>query len=223
MRRRWQAVLAVSLGLALLLGAPLVWKTTQPAPTVGDVVPAAVAPTVPTLRAGAAPDHAPTMRRVPVPAIGAQPRHLTIADIGVDHPVIPVGLEPDGSMEIPENVNEIGWYTRTRVRPGDPGSAVLAGHVDSRAQGRGAFFDLGDLDLGAEIEVTTDAGTQRWQVTGRTSYDKTVLPIDELFTVDGPPRLVLITCGGPFDSDTRHYTENVVVLAELVDTGIPAD
>jgi hypothetical protein len=220
--RTRQALLAVSVGLALLVGAPVVWSLSQPAPTVGEVVPAAVAPAVPTLRAVPAPDHAPAMR-VQATATGAQPQHLVIADIGVDHPVVPVGLEPDGSMEIPENVHEIGWYTRTRVRPGDPGSAVLAGHVDSRVQGRGAFFDLGQLDLGAEVAVGTDAGTQRWQVTGRTSYDKTVLPIDDLFTVDGPPRLVLITCGGPFDSDTRHYTENVVVLAELVDTGVRAD
>jgi hypothetical protein len=206
MRRDLRPHLLVVVGLLLLLGSPLVWWLSQPEPTVGDVAPVA-APT------------AMTMRRVPepepVPVPGAEPHRLVVPAIGVDHPVIDVGLEPDGSMEIPEDVGEIGWYTGTWVWPGDPGSAVLAGHVDSRAQGRGAFFDLGHLEVEDEIVLHTDEGEQHWRVTGRTSYEKTYLPIDDIFTVAGDPRLVLITCGGPFDSDTRHYTENVVVFAEL--------
>ena len=147
---------------------------------------------------------------------GSDPHHLTIPEIGVDNAIVEVGLHPDGSMEIPDDVSEIGWYTPTGIAPGDEGSAVMAGHVDSRSQGPGAFFDLRALDVGDEITVATDDGEQVWEVTGRTQYDKDYLPVDEIFTTEGDPRLVLITCGGPFDSDTRHYTENTVVYAQPV-------
>lgn len=208
MSRHLRPTVLVAVGLALLLGAPLTWWWSQPAPTVGEID----RPTTPaTMTMRLLSDEDPD----PLPA-GSEPRHLVVSAIGVDHPVIAVGLEPDGSMEIPDDVHEIGWFTGTRVRPGDPGSAVLAGHVDSRLQGRGAFFDLGRLAVGDEILVRTVEGEQHWLVTGRTSYEKTYLPIDDLFSVEGDPRLVLITCGGAFDSDTRHYTENIVVFAELV-------
>lgn len=217
MRRHLRPLLLTVLGLALLVGSPLLWWLSQPEATVGEVVPATEPGTM-TMRQQ--PDPAPASTPTPAPLpdpVAGEPDRVVVPAISVDHPVIPVGLESDGAMEIPERVDEIGWYTGTQVRPGDPGSAVLAGHVDSRTQGRGAFFDLGRLDVGDDIRLETEAGEQHWQVTGRTSYDKSYLPIDDIFTVSGEPRLVLITCGGPFDSATRHYTENVVVYAELVD------
>jgi sortase (surface protein transpeptidase) len=213
MRRR--ATFLIVAGLALLIGSPIVWWYLQPPATVGEVLPAAVPPQEPEVvvgepRSELQPDR--TRRFLEAPE-GAHPLGIVIPSIGVDNPVIEVGLNADGSMEIPHDVQEIGWYTPTGVRPGDPGSAVMAGHVDSRTQGRGAFFDLRLLDVGDEIVVHTESGEQRWQVTGRTNYPKDYLPIAEIFTFEGDPRLVLITCGGPFDSDTRHYTENVVVYA----------
>lgn len=213
MKRYLRPLTLITVGLALIVGSPLIWWLSQPEVTVGEVASAGEPSTV-TMRwvTPVAPSATPT----PSP-IGAEPQWVAVPQIGVDHPVIPVGVEDDGAMEIPADVNEIGWYTGTQVRPGDPGSAVLAGHVDSRTQGRGAFFDLGRLDLCDDILLETEEGEQRWRVTGRTSYDKTSLPIDDIFTSDDEPRLVLITCGGPFDSDTRHYTQNVVVYAEWVD------
>lgn len=149
---------------------------------------------------------------------GDTPFSITISGIEIaDIPVVEVGLEPDMSMEIPHNIHEIGWYTPLNIRPGDPGNAVMAGHVDSRVQGRGAFFNLSQLESGDTIELGTSSSTQYWQVTSVTNYDKDYLPIDEVFATEGDPTLVLVTCGGPFDSDTRNYLENTVVMAELVE------
>lgn len=146
----------------------------------------------------------------PAPA----PQRLRIPAIGVDAPVGPVGVEPDGQMTVPTDVAEIGWYRHGPV-PGATGSAVLAGHVDSRTQGRGAFFSLDRLAPGDEVEVTDAAGdTTTWVVTGRQTIDKDVLPLEEVFRRDGPARLVLVTCGGDFDGSARSYRSNVVVTAE---------
>jgi hypothetical protein len=223
-RRR---LMTATVGLVLLVGAPLGWSAAQPAETVGELPPVAADPspaaadpsstTTPTTpsappSAGDGPTAGPVAGRLePRPAA---PTHLRIDRIGVDHPIVPVGLEADGTMEIPDDVLEVGWY-EPGVRPGELGSAVLSGHVDSRTQGRGAFFELGRLDVDDLVVVTgRDGSEQRWRVVARTRYAKDELPVDELFVWGGDDRrLVLITCGGDFDRATRHYTDNVVVHA----------
>jgi len=147
----------------------------------------------------------------------AVPLHVRIASIGVDAPLVPVGIEDDGAMEIPEDVREIGWYDPDAglgVVPGSVGTAVLAGHVDSRSQGRGALYDLRDLRAGDTIEIDLSDGTsQAWLITDVIQYPKDVLPYDELFVWSGPERLAIITCGGEFDRTSRSYTDNIVVYA----------
>jgi hypothetical protein len=150
----------------------------------------------------------------------ARPLHIRIGTIGVDAPVVRVGLEPDGAMEIPDRVAEVGWYDPDElgVAPGTTGTAVLAGHVDSRTQGRGSLYHLRDLRVGETIEIDlTDGSTQRWRITAVTQYPKDVLPYEEVFVWSGPPRLAIITCGGEFDRTARSYTDNLIAYAELLD------
>ena len=101
-------------------------------------------------------------------------------------------------MALPDDVDRVGWYRFGPV-PGDDGSAVLAGHVDDREQGLGAMAPLRAAAVGEEVDVTDGAGTTtRWRVISRELIEKQELPLDRLFVRDGPPRLTLITCGGPF-------------------------
>lgn len=147
-------------------------------------------------------------------APAAVPERLRIPSIDVSAPIVAVGVEDDGEMEVPEDVGDVGWY-RYGPAPGEPGAAVVAGHVDSREQGRGAFFDLRRVDVGARVDVTDSAGdVQRFDVVARRTYDKASLPADELFSRAGPSQLVLITCGGDFDRDAGSYRENVVLYAQ---------
>jgi hypothetical protein len=182
----------------------------------GDDATTSVAPIVPPPSAAPAPfEPAPAVPEEP--AERAVPLNVRIASISVDAPLIPVGIEPDGAMEIPKDVREIGWYDpygELGVVPGTAGTAVLAGHVDSRSQGRGALYELRGLRTGAEIEVEmSDGSVQRWTITEVIQYPKDVLPYDELFVWSGPPRLAIITCGGEFDRTARSYRDNIVVYA----------
>jgi hypothetical protein len=150
----------------------------------------------------------------------AVPLHIRIGAITVDAPVVSVGLEDDGAMEIPDRVAEIGWYDPDElgVAPGSAGTAVLAGHVDSRTQGRGALYFLRELRVGEIVELDlSDGTTQRWIITDVIQYPKDVLPFSELFVWSGPPRLAMITCGGEFDRTARSYTDNIVVYADPLD------
>ncbi|HKJ55389.1 MAG TPA: class F sortase [Nitriliruptoraceae bacterium] len=142
------------------------------------------------------------------------PTRLAIPSIDVDVPVAALGIDSDGQMAIPEDVDEAGWY-RFGPSPGQPGNAVIAGHVDSRSQGLGAFHRLNNVAIGDVVRVTaSDGSTADYEITGRQEIDKDVLATDDLFRRDGPAQLVLVTCGGDFDADVRSYRSNVVVVAD---------
>ena len=116
-------------------------------------------------------------------------------------------------MEVPQSVSDVGWY-EFGPAPGEPGSAVLAAHVDLASQGPGVFFDLRNLEPGATILVDFDDGTTAtYRAEARTIYDKTDLPVEAIFAREGPPVLTLITCGGGFNRSLQSYDSNVVVYA----------
>ena len=157
-----------------------------------------------------------TVRTTATPALPAFgiPVRLSIPAIGINAPVEPVGVDDRGDMAIPEQVQQIGWY-RFGAAPGaTSGSIVMSGHVDSAQQGLGAFSRLGDLRAGDRVGVTDAAGHQlTYRVVSREMFDKSSVPLQDLFSRLGSPRLTLITCGGSFDRAALSYRDNVVVTA----------
>lgn len=234
-----RSLASVTAGVALLVGAPIAWQVAQPADEVGevpDIAPAAAtdtdepsvvlsAPTAEEL-AEEGPEGADTSDDgssdtgssevvfTPPPPAPEPPRQLRLPTLGVEAPVLDVGLEESGGMEIPEDISKVGWY-ELGVTPGAAsGTAVISGHVDDRVQGRGALWDLRTMDVDDPIEIEhADGTTSEWRVVARRSYPKTELPLRDIFTRFGEPRLVLITCGGEFDREARSYSDNVVVYA----------
>jgi sortase (surface protein transpeptidase) len=146
------------------------------------------------------------------PAPGAMPVRLRIPAIAVDAHIVPVGVAGPAVMQIPRDVTAVGWY-RFGSTPGEPGSALLVGHVDSRIQGSGVFFRLSTLGVGSRLAVGfKDAPMRQFEVVARRAYDKGHLP-GRLFARNGRPVLMLITCGGAFDRVTHRYSDNIVVYA----------
>lgn len=142
------------------------------------------------------------------------PVRVVVASLGVDVPVVPVGVVEGGFMELPENPAIGGWYRYGADPTWDAGNVVISAHVDSPDYPIGPFSLLRDVSAGAVVELTDAAGTVRgYAVQSLTSYPKRDLPVDDLFARAGPRALVLITCGGPFDSTTGRYEDNVVVVA----------
>jgi sortase (surface protein transpeptidase) len=139
-----------------------------------------------------------------------RPTRLRIDAIGVDAPVVALGVAGNGEMDVPTDAGTVAWYEHG-PSPGQEGSAVLAAHVDYNGR-RGVFFDLSDLPEGATLTVMFDGAPSRtFTVVKGGSIAKTALPVDELFRRDGRAELTLITCGGEFDAATRSYRNNVVV------------
>jgi hypothetical protein len=220
------AAAGLAFGLALAVGVPTVWELAQPPASAGapveqalaatpvPPVPAAPAPLSSSVPTGDAAPAVPTRAAAPSPpAVVPPPVRLAVPALGVDTPVDPVGVGADGSMALPDDVDRVGWYRFGPV-PGAEGSAVLAGHVDSWDQGLGALAPLREAAVDDEVLVTDAAGaTTRWRVVGREVLEKEALPLDTLFARGGAPRLVLVTCGGPYLPDLRSYRDNVVVVA----------
>lgn len=140
-----------------------------------------------------------------------RPVGLRIDRIFIDDPVIEVGLEDDGELEVP-GATEIGWY-RYGAAPGHEGATVLAAHVTWNGE-YGPFLNLGELEPGDLVQVTIEDGSERvYEVVERTMYDKDGLPRDRIWRNSGPETLVLITCGGDFNPDINRYRQNIVVYA----------
>lgn len=226
------AAASAVLGLALAVGAPTAWVMTRPEAAVGTPVeqvlespgatagaPPAAPPEVLAVPPGTSSSLPPVTVRDASPAAAPAvipPVRLDIPTLGVTAPVDPVGVADDGQMALPDDVSRVGWY-RFGPEPGAPGNAVLAGHVDDREQGRGVLFALRDVAPGDEFVVTgADGRTTRWQVVTRELVHKQALPLDRIFARNGPARLVVVTCGGPFLPEFRSYRDNVVVVAEPV-------
>ena len=144
----------------------------------------------------------------------ATPTEVQIPSLGVDAQVDPITIDLAlGQLGVPSDIHRTGWW-RDGAAPGDAhGTVLIAGHVDSAAAGAGAFFPLPKAAPGALITVTTRSGaTVRYRVTRVQRVLKANLP-DTVFDSSGPARLALVTCGGPFDSQTGHYLDNIIVWA----------
>ncbi|MGZ8803759.1 MAG: class F sortase [Microbacterium sp.] len=177
-------------------GAPSASPTPTPRPTATFDVPIV--------------DGALKPARAAVPPVRVQ-----IGSAGIDMEVVPVGVEPGGFMELPPNPAIAGWY-RFGPDPWSPdGNTVISAHIDAPDYPIGPFAALRDLGADTEVTVTAADGTSAaYGVTTVTYYPKQDLPVEELFARVGTRSLVLITCGGAFDSSTGRYADNVVVIAE---------
>ena len=143
------------------------------------------------------------------------PLSLSIPAIGVAVPLSELGLNLDGTVEVPTDVQEPGWF-QLGPSPGQLGSAVILGHVDSY-QGPGVFFRLRSLQAGDPVMVSLSNGsTAHFVVNTVVMYSKAQFPDEQVYGSHGYSGLQLVTCGGTFDAQTGHYLSNIVVYTSLV-------
>lgn len=236
--RRLPAILG---GIGVLLGiAALIIFISLPDESVGDVAaiedslipgepPAPLPPVVeeaePTDTAAAEPEDSNVIAPNDVgrldeldQAAAPSPTRLVIGGISVDAPIEPYGINSrTGQMAVPRNTRDVAWY-EYGPSPGQPGSAVLAAHVDLASQGPGVFYRLRDLEPGEQIVVEYEDGSVgAFEVQARVTYDKDELPLETVFSREGNSVLTLITCGGGFSESAQSYDSNVVVYAIPLD------
>lgn len=173
---------------------------------------------VPTTAAGGA-VAAPGPPSVEGPVMAASvPVSISIPAIGVHSDLQALGLNPDGTLQVPQpgpSYDEAAWY-RYSPTPGQLGPSIIEGHIDSAAAGPSVFFRLGALRPGEEIDVDrADRTVAVFTVTGVRQYPKSAFPTATVYGHTDFAALRLITCGGAFDRAARSYEANTVVFAAL--------
>jgi sortase (surface protein transpeptidase) len=153
-------------------------------------------------------------RRLPL----SPPVRVEIPAIGVSSPLVRLGLNPDGTLQVPGDFQVAGWFTGG-PQPGQLGPAVIAGHVDSQT-GPAVFYRLRDLRPGDQVRVVrADGLVVRFRVESLASYPKRSLPAEAVYGATTAPALRLITCAGTFDRARHSYRDNLVVSAVRVADG----
>jgi sortase (surface protein transpeptidase) len=144
----------------------------------------------------------------------AVPVRVEIPKIGVASSLDRLGRMRDGTVQEPRRWEVAGWYA-AGTRPGDPGSAVILGHVDSK-RGPAVFFRLRELRQGDTVTIRrADGSSVRFVVQRTEQYLKDRFPTDAVYYPTLTPALRLVTCGGEFDATAGRYRSNVIVFATL--------
>ena len=183
----------------------------------------------PTSTSGVAPAPRPTPKASPgvanpsaAPSRSiAGPVRVKIPNIGVDAAIESVGLDRNDAMATPSSAFTVGWYNRGAL-PGQPGNAVLDGHLDSAVYGEAVFWRLGELKPGDSIVVQMLTGPAlTFVVDHEAAYPYNSAPLDQIFGPSNTPRLNLITCSGVFNRGSHNYDRRLVVYAKLATGHLP--
>jgi sortase (surface protein transpeptidase) len=202
--RRGPLVLGVLAVLAVLACLAVVFAVNRG----GEPVPAA-APAAPAAPADARQAQAAGMPR-------SEPVSVDIPKIAAQSSLVPLGLNPDNTIEVPpvSRPMQAGWYTYGPT-PGEVGPAVILGHVDGNKE-KGIFFRLREMAPGDEVVVSRkDGTTAKFTVRRVDQVQKDQFPTDAVYGDTAGPELRLITCGGSFDHAAHSYRDNIIVYATL--------
>jgi len=206
---RRAGLISCAASLLLVLGA----CSAAPAP---DAPSSAAASSAAPSSAAAVPAPAPSGPGTETPAPVSLPQSLAIPATGTQGDLLHLGLREDGSLEVPPEGPgaPASWYSGSPA-PGQPGPAVLLGHVNATGGGPGVFADLRALVPGDVVEVgRQDGSTVEFTVERAEQYGKDSFPTLEVYGNTAGPELRLITCDG-FDPATGTFDDNYVVYAAM--------
>lgn len=147
----------------------------------------------------------------------SEPTELRIPHIGTRSSLIPLGLNKDGTVEVPpvERPMQAGWYSLGST-PGEVGPAVVLGHVDGY-RNPGIFYRLHELVPGDDVEISrADGSVVRFVVRKVDQVAKAQFPTEAVYGQTPDSELRLITCGGRFNQAAHSYMDNIVVYATLI-------
>jgi Sortase domain len=160
------------------------------------------------------PVRATTPAVIPLGAVRSVPVSMIVPAIGLAVSLSSLGLNLDGTVQVPTDDVQPGWF-RFGPSPGQIGSAVILGHVDSY-KGPGVFFNLRSLVAGDTVDVgLTDGVIDHFVVSSVAMYPRAQFPAQQVYGSHGRSELQLVTCGGVFDARTGSYLSNIVVYTTL--------
>ena len=201
----WVPLACIMAAILLIAGSAISWVTSPNWGKHNAMAPARNVGTVPT-----------TIDERLVALVS--PDMIEIPRLGAKAPIVKVGTEPGGELQIPLNPRIVGWW-QYGAKPGaSKGTAILAGHINY-AGVDGVLAQIGTLNPGDIVWIDGIAAGQQkrveFKITGVRTYEKKALPYQEIFNQQSAGRVAIVTCGGPFDARTGNYLDNIVAYAVL--------
>jgi hypothetical protein len=143
------------------------------------------------------------------------PRHLTIATLGVDANVLPMGVTTDNTIDAPASAWDVGWYDKSALPTSEQGSMIIDGHVNDTLNKPGVFYSIANLTTTDTIIIERgDLQKITYRVTKIEQKPMEMVNIEALKgSIDGKAGLHLITCSGSYDQSRRTYNDRVIVSA----------
>jgi sortase family protein len=145
----------------------------------------------------------------------SRPVRLDVPRVGIKTDLMDLGLAPDGTIQVPPDASNApaGWYDQG-ASPGEPGAAVILGHLDA-PDAPAVFFNVGAMRPGDRIFVTRADGARAGFIVREVgSYPRDSFPTQAVYGPISMPVLRLVTCGGRYFRGAG-YEQNVVVFADL--------
>ncbi|MGW7018554.1 class F sortase [Streptomyces decoyicus] len=194
---------------AFLLGSLLVYNSVDTSADPKPQSPSAVASSA-TPRSSAS----PAFPDLSLPR--SAPKRVRIPEIAVDAPFTQLSIGSTGQLDAPPaaDKNLVGWF-KDGAAPGERGSAIIAGHVDTKT-GPAVFLQLESLKPGSTINITREDGViATFKVDSVETFNKAKFPSDRVYADASTAQLRVITCGGAYDRKVKDYVDNIVVFAHL--------
>lgn len=154
-----------------------------------------------------------TVTEKPKVTIGL-PVRLKIPSINVDAAIDYVSIDASGAMAIKQSLTEVAWY-ELGPRPGEDGSAVIAGHYGWIGNQGSVFNDLNKLIKGDEVIVVDIKDTSiTFVVRENQKFDPKADASTVFKSDDGKAHLNLITCAGAWVNSENTYSDRLVVFTD---------
>jgi LPXTG-site transpeptidase (sortase) family protein len=143
-------------------------------------------------------------------------KRLLVPKVGIDAPIVTLGILPDGTMASPDGPREVAWYNFSS-KPGEVGNVVMAGHLDYINYGAAVFYRLRELRPGDELRVVLEDGTEvQYEVESVIEYEEATAPVRDIVGRTENEAITLITCAGSFDRTNLLYNKRLVVRGARV-------
>ena len=143
------------------------------------------------------------------------PIRLNIPKLGVTANVEAVALDIKNNMDVPQKVEDVGWY-KLGVKPGEKGNAVIDGHYDDITGAPVVFYNLASLQVGDSIETVDNNGKKlTFIVQKKANYAYNQFPLLEVFGQSNGKNLNLITCSGTWDKNNKTYADRLIIYSTL--------
>ncbi len=159
-----------------------------------------------------------TKKITTVPQIAEQvapPVRLVVPALNIDTAIDPVGVTPDGAMDVAHSYTEVGWY-KYGPQPGEAGNAVIEGHLDTETSPQAIFYNLSSLKAGDTVTVVEADGKRiTFSVTASVLYAYNEAPT-AVFGAASESHLNLVTCGGTWIKNKKTYDQRLVVFTKRI-------